>query len=350
MIRRRRFQARRSSQRGFTLIELMVSLVLFALVVTGMMAVAVSMISGYRDQEVTISTEAATRASIDFMTNALHNASTGVSTFDNLVNLNVGACTLGAIQILPTQVNPAPLTNTSDQITITFASGAVFTTTTGPYAGTAGAAIAVMDSTQIAVGDYVIVTNFENGHFIRVNATSNSTPGTITVDNPTCTGAGAKLPTGGYIAGATVIRAMRATFAIGVVPGDFGSNVPVLTMDADGEGPLGVEPIAEGIEDLQVVYGADNVTANGILDAETTTAGTDEWYGNVNGEVVPLPLPNSTRAIRITIVARTVRAFTGVNTFKLQAVEDRLANGATDNFRRRVLSTIVEIRNLQGSP
>ena len=98
------------------------------------------------------------------------------------------------------------------------------------------------------------------------------------------------------------------------------------------------------------MYGADNLTTNGILDPETTTSNSDEWYGNVVGENVPVPLPNTTRAIRVTIVARTVRQFAGVNTFKLQAVEDRIANPATDNFRRRTLSTTVEIRNLAGSP
>ncbi len=349
MIRHHSFQARRGAQRGFTLIELMVSLVLFALVVTGMMAVAVSMISGYRDQEITISTESASRSTIDFMTNALHNASTGVPTFDQLINLDVAACTTGAIQIATNVANPAPLVNTSDQITITFASGAVFTTTTATYSAST-TPLGVIDATQIAAGDYVIVTNFDKGHFVKVTASSGTAPGTITLASPACLTP--NLPTGDYIAGATVIRAMRATFAIGVVPSnDLIGSVPVLTMDADGEGTTMLpEPIAEGIEDLQVVYGADNVTVNGILDTESTTANADEWYGNVNAETVPVPLPNSTRAIRLTIVARTVRQFSGVNTFKLQAVEDRPANAATDNFRRRVLSTIVEIRNLQGSP
>lgn len=349
MIRRRRFQARRSAQRGFTLIELMVSLVLFALVVTGMMAVAVSMITGYRDQEITISTESATRSTIDYMTNALHNASTGVPTFDQLINLDVAACTVGAVQLVTNVANPSPLLNTSDKLTVTFASGAVITTTTAAYAATT-TPLAVLDSTQIAANDYVIVTNFDRGHFVRVTASSNSKPGTITLASPACLTP--NLPTGDYIAGATVIRAMRATFAIGVVPStDAIGSVPVLTMDADGEGTLLTpEPIAEGIEDLQVVYGADNVTVDGVLGTESATAGADEWYGNVVGETVPTPLPNSARAIRITIVARTVRQFTGVNTFKLQAVEDRIANTATDNFRRRLLSTTVEIRNLQGSP
>ena len=75
-----------------------------------------------------------------------------------------------------------------------------------------------------------------------------------------------------------------------------------------------------------------------------------EWYGNVAGEAVPLPPSNALRAVRVTIVARTTRQFSGVNAFVLKALEDRAANSTTDNFRRRILSTTVEIRNLSGSP
>ncbi len=348
MIRRRRFRPRRRSQRGFTLIELMVSLVLFALVVTGLMAVAVSMITGYRDQEVTIATETATRSTIDYLTNALHNASPGVSTFTNFGSLDSATCPVGAIALESNQTTP--LANTSDKLTITFASGGVVTTSTSTWTGGDGT-VDVIDATQITANDYVVITNFDVGHFVRVTNSTGSAPGTLTLDVE-CTTPNPAVPTGGYIAGATVIRAMRAKFSIGVVPSDDVIGVvPVLNMDADAEGTQQIDqPIAEGIEDLQVVYAADNVTANGVIDAESTTAGADEWYGNVLGETVPLPLPNATRAIRVTLVARTTRQFSGVNAFVLKALEDRAANSATDNFRRRILSTTVEIRNLAGSP
>ena len=107
--------------------------------------------------------------------------------------------------------------------------------------------------------------------------------------------------------------------------------------------------MAEGVEDLEVAVAVDT-NADGVVTEIGAAAGDDEWLGNVSGETIPDPLPVSVRAIRITIVARTTKQFTGINTFKLGAVEDRAANGATDNFRRRTLSTIVEIRNFGGSP
>jgi type IV pilus assembly protein PilW len=347
-------KARRRNQRGFTLIELMVSLVLFALVVTGLMAVAVSMVTGYRDQEVTISAEAATRSTLDFMADGLRNASTGVATYDTLVDLDVASCPTGAFSMTNNAVNPAPLANRSDTFTMTFASGSVITTLTGTYDGISNTTVGVADARELAANDFAIITDFSGGHLVHLSASSGTKPGTITIDSAQCTGVNAKLPTGGYLAGSTVIRAMRATFAIGVVPSDEAlvGSVPVLTMDADAEGNRFTvpEPIAEGIEDIQIVYGADT-NNDGLLSAEdNVTANADEWFGNVIGENVPLPIPSSVRAIRISIVARTIRQFAGNATFKLNALEDRTANTANDNFRRRILSTTVEIRNLSGSP
>nr|MBA2540760.1 PilW family protein [Deltaproteobacteria bacterium] len=343
--RRARAQVARetvSRERGFTLIELMVALVLFALVIAGMMSVAVSMITGYRDQEITIATESATRSTIDYLTDGLRSNSPGVPTFDALVDLDVSTCPTGALKVVQNAANPSPLTHSSDQLTMTFASGSVVTTMTNTFAGTGAATLAVLDARELAVDDFIIITNFETGHLVHIAASSGTAPGTLTITAPSCTGVGAKLPTGGYIAGTTIIRAVRASFQIGVVASDDNvGTVPVLMMDLDAEGVRFVpEPIAEGIEDLQVVFGADT-SGDGILSAESTTAGADEWFGNVSGEAIPAVFPNTTRAVRVSIVARTVRAFTGVNTFRLNALEDRLANAATDSFRRRVLSTTV---------
>ena len=51
----------RPSQRGFTLVELMVSLVLFSLVIAGMLSIAVTMARAFREQQLTVSAEDASR-------------------------------------------------------------------------------------------------------------------------------------------------------------------------------------------------------------------------------------------------------------------------------------------------
>ena len=69
-----------ASQRGFTLVELMISLVLFSFVIAGVLAVAVSMTQGYREQRAAVEAEGAVRLPLDFLVDALRQASPAVST------------------------------------------------------------------------------------------------------------------------------------------------------------------------------------------------------------------------------------------------------------------------------
>jgi len=341
---------RRHSQRGFTLIELMVSLVLFAVVTAGLMSVAVTMAKGFHDQDAVVDTESASRASMDYISDTLRTASPGVP-LNSIVDLSSNTCETGAFRFTnnaPT-TNAGVYTNTSDKLTIIYASGAVVTTALTAF--TAPGALSVVDSSEISAGDFVLITDFQNGHLAYVTSTS---PGVIDIDAFAC---GTPINGGtGYPAGSVVIRAQKASFFIQDV-----DNVPALMFDADADGiRYQPEPIAEGIEDLEIAVGVD-ADGNGILNKtgsttvfeDTSAAGADEWQGNVNGEIpdnsVFVPA-GPVRAVRISLVARSTIAYSGVNTYKLGAVEDRPANGAVDNFRRRTLSTIIEIRNLEGSP
>ncbi len=334
------------SQRGFTLIELMISLVLFSLIIAGLLSVAVTMANGYRDQEVTIATEGSTRSAIDFLGEAVRGASPGVPISTSIVNANT--CAIGAFKIDATTNNVAavaPMLNTSDRLTLVFAAGSVVTSLTSSYAvGTTS--VTVRDVTQFAVGDYILITNFDVGHMVRINTVTlgTSPAGTLALDAQGGGACTATIPSGGYGIGSTVVRALRATFSIGQIDG-----VPVLMMDADAEGTnFTDEPIAEGIEDLNIAVAIDS-NGDGVISEIGAVADDDEWFFNVAGDTPPASLA-SIRAIRITLVARTSKEAQGINSFKLGALEDRAANAATDNFRRRTLSTIVEIRNLGGSP
>ena len=327
----------RGGPRGFTLIELMVSLVLFALVTAGMLFVAGTMARGFRDQEVTVSTEGATRGAIDFMAEALRGTSPGVP-LNSIIDLDTAGCVAGGLAIANNQTAVSPMTNTSDKLTMVFASGSVVTSLTSTYTG--NTSVTVQDASQLRGGDFVLISNLDAGHLVHVAAVTGST---LTLDAPAC--ATPNLPAAGYSPGALVIRATRATFSINQI-----DEIPVLMMDSDAEGArFADEPIAEGIEDLEVAVGIDS-NGDGTLSELGAAAGDDEWLGNVSGETIPSPLPASVRAVRISIVARTTKQFTGVNSFRLGALEDRAANSLTDNFRRRTLSSIVEIRNLGGSP
>jgi len=313
------------------MIELMVALVLFSFVTVGMLTSAVTMLRGFREQEATISTETSTRSSIDFLADALRQASPGIQLSSNITH--VSTCAIGAFSVLNNQATP--LGSTADELTMVFASGAVVTSLRTTY--TKGdATITVANATDLTAGDTVLITNFDTGHLVKI--------GSIAGTTLTLASACGALPNHSpYASGTLVVRAVRATFRVRTQDG-----IPVLMMDPDAEGTLVEEPIAENIESMEIALGID-ANNDGVLTEVGAVANDDEWILNRTGEIVPALFTNL-RAVRITLIARSPRQFQGVNSFILPAIEDRAANGATDNFRRRILSTTVEVRNLGGSP
>jgi hypothetical protein len=154
----------------------------------------------------------------------------------------------------------------------------------------------------------------------------------------------------GYPIGSLVVRAQHAHFEIRTVDGQ-----PTLTMDPDGDaanggGTADWEPLAENIEDMQIAYGVDADSANGISEVGNAD-NDDEWHYNYNGANEAPAVGSKVRAIRVTLIARTSSALFGnvASFYRRPAAEDH-AVGAYDNYRRRVLRTIVELRNVTGSP
>ena len=316
-----------TSERGFTLVELMMSLVLFGLVVAGLLSVAGTMAVGFRAQRSTLSTEDSARTAIELLADALRGASPGVP----VANIqHVNTCATGALSVVNSSTAP-------DQLTAVFASGAVVTSLRTPYgAGTTG--VTVADATQLAAGDTVLITDLDRGHLATIQSV-NSTSGAVGLVPQSCSSL--DLPTGGYAAGSLVIRALRATFSVAEIDG-----VPTLMMDRDAEGPETAEPFADGIEDLQVALGVD-ADNDGALAEGGAAANDDEWNFNVAGETLQA---GPVRAIRVTVVARASKPVVGTPAFYRPYAEDRAGTTQPDGFRRRSTRTTIEIRNLGGSP
>ncbi|MDB4959004.1 MAG: hypothetical protein JWO36_6573 [Myxococcales bacterium] len=315
----------RCTQTGFTLIELMISLVIFSFVITGILSVAVTMTTGYREQRATVDMEGSVRVPMDFMADAIRQSCPGVPAIDKLQD--AGTCVIGAISVTNS-------TTASDQLDVIYASGGVVTSSRTPY-GVGTTSLVVTDASQLAVGDYMVLSDTTQGHLIKITGISGTT---LTLAAQCATIA---LPAAGYPAGALVIRAQHAIFSVGAVDG-----IPTLMMDPDAGGPSIAEPLAEGVEDLQIAIGVDANGDNTITEVGAA-AGDDEWQYNVSGDAA---IAGTIRAVRITIVGRAVSALMGPATFIRPAAEDRAAAISNDGYRRRVLRTQVEIRNLVGSP
>jgi prepilin-type N-terminal cleavage/methylation domain-containing protein len=324
---------RRARQAGFTLIELMISLVMFSFAIAGILAVATTLARGFRDQKVTVGAEGAARAAMDYIGDAIRGSSPGVST-GNIQALYEAGCTD------PTVGNTVLVNETAgqpDDLTIVFASGSVATSLGAAFSG--GTSMTVNDASEIGPGDMVLVSDFARGHLAKVSSVSGSS---LTLGSQLCA-APVWPATGSYAQGAIVVRALRAKFFIALL-----DNIPTLWMDPDAEGPDVAEPLAEGVEDFQVAVAID-ANGDGLISDVGLAAGDDEWVLNVAGETLPPP-PYTIRALRITLVAITVGQQTGVASFYRPAALNHAAGTVADNFRRRVLTSTIEVRNLVGSP
>lgn len=327
---------KRAPQAGFTLIELMISLVLFSFAIAGVLSVGVSMMQAFREQRAVVATETSVRAPMDFISDAIRNASPAITTG---TIQDVATCTTGAITVTNSTSGP-------DEISVVYASGAVVTSLRSTYDGVTNTSITVTEASQILVGDVLLITDSTKGHLVTV--TSNPNVGIIGSGAIGLAAPGAcaqNLPAGGYLPGSLVIRARRARFYVDVA-GTVTDGVPTLMVDMvdyspakHGPGSPTAEPIAENIEDMQVAVGVDVNGINGIEPGEWEySAGTGALAGPI-------------RAVRISLIARAPRQLqAGTATFQRPNNEDRVDAAPLDSYRRRVLASTVEIRNLGGSP
>src|SRR5689334_20616393 len=175
------------SQRGFTLVELMVSLVIFTFAIAGVLSVAVAMTRAYREQRRVIATENAARAPLDFVVDAIRQASPGV-TSATIKDANDCTFTGSAIQFVDRD-------NAPDDLVVVYGSGGVVSTTHSAFTSTSTSiAIPSAHASQFTIGDYVLVSNASEGTLVKVTAV-NAASLSVAV---TCTTA---FPTGGYAAG-----------------------------------------------------------------------------------------------------------------------------------------------------
>ncbi len=329
MIRVRR---RRRGQVGFTLIELMISLVMFSFAVAGILAVAVAMASGFREQKQSIGAESSARGGMGFLGDAIRGASPGLPGGNSLTletfNTTSGNCPAGAFLL----ADPAGGT---DDLTVVFAYGSVVTSTRQAFDAGTDTSLDVVDGSQFRLNDWILVTNYGRGHVVQITAVTGNN---LTIATGSCT----KSVVSSYNAGALVVRVLRARFYIQAL-----DLIPTLFMDPDAEGPAAGEPLAEGVEDMQLELGVDPA-GDGVSEVKSA-ANDDEWSGNYAGDSVPLPT-DIIRAVRLTLIARSTAPVTGIGNFFRPAAANHTASLLPDNFRRRVLFSTIEVRNLGGSP
>ncbi len=327
---------RRPSQAGLTLVEMMIAVVIVSIAVSAALTLGYTMMNSYRNQRRMALVERGARVSLQILARSIRNSSPGVPS-GNIQDI-VGCTNNGGIRVINSTTGP-------DEIEIIHASGGVLTSARAAFQTTDNALV-VLDGSGFRPGDYAIISDLDRGHLVAVTAVVDN-GGTWTLTTIPASGCGITVfPNGGYKPGALVMRAKIERFYISTGPEVGGT--PTLMVDPDGNGPLNAEPVAEGVEDMQVAVAVD-INSDGTVTENGTQ--TDEWFHNNPADAAPPGmLVTPWRALRITLVARSVNETTAKPTSTRPPVEDRNGAFAPDQFRRRVLSATVEVRNLQGSP
>jgi len=368
---------RASAQCGFTLIELMISLVLFSFAIAGALSIAVTLTNGYREQRQAIETEGAVRAPMDYLTDAIRNSSPGMpgatcigaptggpapympqancntvapasAILDTTTSSATAGCSATGIPaIWTTDTTNGP--TQSDTLDVIYASGGSVTSLASAYTSNSSGTISVWNASGILPGVTLLIVNTidatssPKAAIVHVSSTwvnpgtacgtapAALCPTSVTLVSPLC-GIADVLPM--Y---SLVIRAYHAHFYIDTT--NYG--VPTLMMNPNVAGQS-AEPLAENIEDMQVALGVDS---NG--DGQITAG---EWAYSA---ATPGSLQGTVRAVRITLTAQAPQQLIGYaaqHAFFYRGAENSPAATTGDAWRRRVLTSTVEVRNSGGSP
>jgi len=232
----------RRQEAGVTLVELMIGTVILFLVASAAISLTVVFMRSFALHQRMVIVERSGRVSLEVIADALRNASPAVPS-GQIGDLSTCA-TPGAFRIVPGADGP-------DELEVVHASGAVVTSLRQPFTADS-TALVVADAGALAVDDLVVVSNLTRGHVAKItNIQQVDGEWRLATTAPSaCSDPG--FPGGGYPQGSLIVRARISRFFIGEFLG-----VPTLMVDTDGDGPVEAEPLADGIEDLQVAVGID---------------------------------------------------------------------------------------------
>lgn len=331
----------RTGERGMTLVELMIAMVILGVVVASAFSVAFAIMNGYREHRRAIAVERSARGAMAVLAEAVRNASPGVPNGD-IIDLIGCETTWQGIRVDNSSVAP-------DALDVIYASGGLVSSLRQPFDQTSSELRLELHPETgffLQPGDQVLVTDFDQGHLLAVQNVTEAAPDLIVelagVAGSLCAGVAAF----SYDSRATALRVQKARFFI-----DAAGGVPALWMDPDGPGALVPEAVAEGIEDLQVAVGIDRDGDGRIGEDQAASGDDDDWVFNHPSDTAPADIKTKPyRAARLTVIARSLDDTSQTPVSRRPAAEDRSEAAARDELRRRSLSTTVEIRNLEGSP
>lgn len=341
------------SEPGFTLIELMISVSIFAIVSLAAFSVLSSSQRTAVVNDQTVQVQRNVRLAVDLIARDLRMAGYG----------NPAAGALGGCA---NHVNPTNSSSGSDSISVMTIDQSIGTLAS---AFTSGNIITVTGlASDAAVGNMITLEGIFTAAVTAVNTGTGQLTLATAVQSPQT------IP-----AGTQVLRLLCVTYTVsgadGVVPGSSPSvtYLPYQLLRNTTASATNAVPIVDGIESLQLAYGID-ADKSGRIDDQNTSGTVDcgdfvpnnmasvgtNGSCNAAGAVTTIPAsvnatPTSARQVRITVVGRAIpptAANTPNNTWRdptflsnsAVAAED-VSIASTTGIRRRVLSRIVSLRD-----
>jgi prepilin-type N-terminal cleavage/methylation domain-containing protein len=314
-----------TGERGFTITELLVTMVIASSILAGALTVYRTNLTIYRAQDQVLDAQENLRVALEMLVDDIQAAGgTGIPTAATVTVINSSTDSDSLTLVIPdSSVCPSMVQPISIISHTGGASGNLFLAT-----GTSCAAMAG----RLAIA---VTADGLNYYTIRI--------ATVTTGTDKVTFASGAAPlnsTAGSAAdytGGTLVFIRERTYTIDLT----NPALPVLVRN-ENDGSAN-QAIANDIEDFQVSLGYDR-NNDGIISEVGASADDDEWTFNVAGESNTAEASTNLREVKISLVARSKLqdpTFQGAR----PSIFDRSA-GATDAYRRKSGATRIRVRNL----
>lgn len=333
-----------SQQRGLSLIEMMIAITIGMVLIAGIGQIFVSSNQTYRVQNELARLQENGRFAMDFLSRDIRMA-------------DYWGCAKGLTNVV-NNLNPAGtgynatihgfsdgLSGTdgggsaSDRITMSMANPTAFPVqSAGPQAS---ANIQIAANNPLVQGEILVisdctgadifqVTNANPGTGVLVHNTGNATaPGNFNPTNPGCPGANAHCLSHVYGANAQIMQTIVMSYFIQNDAGN--GNTPTLYRQL---GTAAAEPLAEGVENMQILYGEDTDNPQDFVANRYLVAGA---AGLDMDKVV---------SVRVAILVRTPNDNVNTSTDNTQYnLAGTLTAAAGDKRLRRIFTSTIQIRN-----
>lgn len=358
---------REQGEKGFTLIELMVAMLIAMVIVAAAFTVLVTSNKATTANEQVADTQQNVRLAMELISQDIKLAGFNMTGA-------IGACVVGTppqpAPIVPLDNVPGGAVGTINDVgpdsvmlvvpSMTAGSaGGLPVLTAAANGGATLVTLAAADITAMTAAGMVLgsVVSIGGGHASPVTAIGGTT---LTLGTPTPSIAPGAIA---FPIGTPVYLLQCVTYAISTAPAICGGSTSCLTRN-------GI-PMVDGIEDLQLAYGCDgcNTVApnplgpNGVIDEQDASGGTftqGDLITNNGWGLAPMT-PDKIKVVQVTIVARQSRAeqglsettSLGINTLGPVVVSDH--NPSADagynattysQQRRRLLTRTIQVRNV----